>query len=341
MRHARRVRRARSAMLVTGLLAAALTLSGAGVAPAARPAPVSTAGVVPSADAPAPAARSPRPADKVAAAVRAARRGAPIPDRLRPSLRAARRDLGDLKRCDYSKNVRRLCKRGDRRDGRRRVVVLGDSHARFWIPAFEGIGWRRDWEAYYLVKEQCTAAYVLPAKNGSGAPNRACADFRRWSARMVDRLNPQLVVVSSSGPSAGIYLNGSRVRDPDRVARAMRAGWVRLFKRIKPLAPRVVLLKDVPRTGTDPLPCLRKNTRLRACLRSPAPAWVQVANQSTRAARARRVRIVNPVNWVCWRGDCPSVIARRARLPYRDRGHLTATYVRTLKGVLARDLRMR
>ncbi len=272
--------------------------------------------------------------------MRVARRGAPVPARLRPSLGAAQGDLGNLGSCDYATGTRRLCRRGDP-NGKRRVVVLGDSHARFWIPAFEALAWRHGWQAFYLVRTQCTSSYVLTAKLGSGRPDRECARFRRWSARMVDRLNPDLVVASSSGPAAGIYLNGSRTRDKDRIARAMRAGWKRLFSRIKPLARRAVLLKDVPRTKTDPVPCLRSSGRLRACLRTPSPSWRQTANQSTRAARAKGVRIVDPEPWVCWRNTCPAVVSDRAWLTYRDRGHLTGTYVRTLRHVLARALRMR
>ena len=52
------------------------------------------------------------------------------------------------------------CARAATDDGDRTLVLIGDSHARAWIPAFDRIIEAGDWKAYYLVKPQCTAAHV-------------------------------------------------------------------------------------------------------------------------------------------------------------------------------------
>ncbi len=344
MTHAHTARRARGAVLLAGLMTVALGVSCADAAPASAPAEAPTsAAAQPRAVAAAPDARRKlSPAAKVRRAVRGARHGMRIPRNTRPSLRAAKGDLGDVGACDYSNNKRRLCPRGDRKNAKRRVVLIGDSHGRFWIPAFERLSWKYDWEAFYLVKEQCTAAYVLPAQNGNGRPNRACRDFQRWSARKVDQLNPDLVVVSTSAPSAGVYIGGKRVRRNAAVASEMRKGYRRLFRRLKPLAPRVNLVKDAPRSKTDPISCLRKRRRndLGDCLFKPAPQSDLMARQSVVAAKNNGVGVVDPKRWLCWDNTCPAVVANRY-VTYRDRGHLTGTYARTLALVLARDLRMR
>ena len=62
----------------------------------------------------------------------------------------------------------------------RTVVVIGDSHARAWIPAFNRIIDVGDWTAYYLVKPQCTAAHVTLASLDSDEPFTDCSDFQDW-----------------------------------------------------------------------------------------------------------------------------------------------------------------
>ena len=58
-----------------------------------------------------------------------------VPSDLTPDLLDLRDSIADVGDCDYEENVRTLCQRGG--DGDRIVVVIGDSHARAWIPAFE------------------------------------------------------------------------------------------------------------------------------------------------------------------------------------------------------------
>ena len=95
----------------------------------------------------------------VRASVNAAKRQAAVPSNLTPDLLDLRDSIADVGDCDYEENVRKLCPHGD---GRRRqtVVLIGDSHARAWIPAFNRIIEAGGWKAYYLVKPQCTAAHV-------------------------------------------------------------------------------------------------------------------------------------------------------------------------------------
>jgi hypothetical protein len=281
------------------------------------------------------------PRDKVRAAVRGARYGMEIPDRTQPPLSRLDDDLGDVQGCDYADDVRKLCPRGDTKDPERTVVLLGDSHGRFWIPAFERLGWMHDWRAYYLVKEQCTAAYLTPAKVGSGRPFTECTDFHDWAREQVRRIRPDLVVVASSSPSGGVYINGERVRARDRVAAEFQRGHGRLFRAIKPLPGRVALIRDVPRSKTDPETCLsNRHNDLGDCLFKPTAPAEQMTRASIRAARYNGVPVVNAKRWVCWDNTCPVVISNRL-ISYRDQGHLTGTWSRRLSEVLARDLGMR
>jgi len=60
-------------------------------------------------------------------------------------------DVGD---CDHTDDVRKLCAQCDP-DATRTLVVIGDSHARAWIPAFNRITPAGKCKAYYLVKPLC------------------------------------------------------------------------------------------------------------------------------------------------------------------------------------------
>ena len=69
----------------------------------------------------------------VRASVTAAKDKRAVPSNLTPDLLNLRDSIADVGDCDYEENVRTLCPHGD---GDRTVVVIGDSHARAWIPAF-------------------------------------------------------------------------------------------------------------------------------------------------------------------------------------------------------------
>lgn len=324
-------------------LTVALAVAGAGAAPggAAAPAPDARTSdaVAPVRPAAGAGARATSPQDRVATAVRRARAGAPIPETLRPPPDRLDADVADLGGCDYATSTRRLCARGDRTSPTRTVVVLGDSHGRFWIPAFEGIGPRHSWRAFYLVKEQCTAAHVMPAKVGTGARFTGCRDFQEWAERQVRRLKPQLVVVSTSAPSAGVYVDGRRVTTQSGIRAEMRRGYGRLISAVRPAAGRMAFLRDVPRSKTDPQPCLAgSGNDLGDCLWPPAAPAEAMAQVAADVARQRGVPVLDTRRWTCFDGACPAVVGDV--VTYRDFGHLTTTYVRTLRDALARGLWM-
>ena len=95
----------------------------------------------------------------VRASVNAARQRQAIPSNTDPSIIDLRDSVAEVGECDYEQNVRTLCQVGQD-DGDKTLVLIGDSHARAWIPAFDRINKAGSWKAYYLVKPQCTAAHV-------------------------------------------------------------------------------------------------------------------------------------------------------------------------------------
>ena len=137
------------------------------------------------------------------------------------------------------------------------LVLIGDSHARAWIPAFDRINEAGNWKAYYLVKPQCTAAHVpIATAQSDDTVFTDCSDFQDWVIEQVEDLDPDLVVVASSPPVNGVFDGDERVTSIDETIPLLRTGYDELFLELDAAADEVVLLRDVPKSPEDPASCL-------------------------------------------------------------------------------------
>ena len=278
----------------------------------------------------------------VRASVDAARDGVDVPSDLTPDLLKLRESIADVGDCDYSgeqEGADVLCPRGSP-DGSRTVVLLGDSHARAWIPAFDKIATANGWTAYYLVKSQCSAAHVTLSALGEDTPFTACDDFHDWTVDAVADIDPDLVVVASAPPVNGVFDgDGNRSARLDAVSPLLRAGYDDLFSDLTEVARRVVLLRDVPKSPGDPGACLtQRDPSLGSCMFAPVERSVVLGDIGVDAAREAGVEVVDPTPWLCYQDSCPVVIG--GTLSYRDTGHLTTEYAASLSEPLGRALRM-
>ncbi|GEP36655.1 acyltransferase [Nocardioides psychrotolerans] len=274
----------------------------------------------------------------VRASVDAARDEVAVPSDLTPDLLELRDSIADVGDCDYAEDVRALCPRGAT-NGERTLVVVGDSHARAWIPAFDRIAVEGDWTAYYLVKPQCTAAHVLVAPVNEARPFTECVAFQDWVIDMVSGLEPDLVVVASSPPVNGVYDGTARYEATDKVAPLLADGYDELFGELLGNAERVALLRDVPKSPDDPGTCLTQgDPSLGDCMFSPVERSEILADVAVQSAILTGAEVVDPTPWLCYEGDCPVVIG--GTLSYRDTDHITTEYAASLAGALGRALDM-
>jgi hypothetical protein len=229
--------------------------------------------------------------------------------------------------CDYENNVRKLCPEGD---GDRTVVVIGDSHARAWIPAFNRIIVAGGWTAYYLVKPQCTAAHITIAPLDSDAPFTDCNDFQDWVMDQVKQLDPDLVVVASSPPVNGVFDGNKRVTSVNDIIPLLRGGYDDLFLQLSQYADQVALIRDVPKSPDDPATCLSSGSpSLGDCMFEPVERSTVLGDVAVDSAHA---------SWLCYQGECPIVIG--GTLSYRDTDHITTEYAANLWGELGNALKM-
>lgn len=273
----------------------------------------------------------------VQASVIAARHDMAIPSDLKPDLLSLREDNPPLGECDYSKGSRNLCPLGDP-DADRTVVVLGDSHGRMWIPALDEFGAEHGWRAYFLVKPHCTAAYLVTDENGSERPFEECTQFHDWVEEQMADLDPELTVVSTGLFSRTVFHDGQTLTSQREIADLARTrGFPDLYRAVRPLTDRLVLLRDVPSRSQDPGECLTTTgADLGSCASTPTQRAELMARASVDAAEALGVEVVDPRRWVCWDGLCPAVVGDH--ITYRDTGHITATYARWLADPLGRAL---
>jgi hypothetical protein len=275
----------------------------------------------------------------VRASVNAARNQQAIPSETDPSILDLRESVADVGECDYEHNVRMLCQAGDD-DGDQTLVLIGDSHARAWIPAFDRINEVGGWQAYYLVKPQCTAAHIpIASAQSDDTVFTDCSDFQDWVIEQVEDLHPDLVVVASSPPVNGVFDGGERITSVEETIPLLRAGYDELFRELDAAADEVVLLRDVPKSAQDPATCLTTGEpSLGDCMFEPDERSQILGDVAVESASVSGARVVDPTPWLCYQGECPILIG--GTLSYRDTDHITTQYAADLWATLGQALRM-
>jgi hypothetical protein len=273
---------------------------------------------------------SPRPSTAPVQAP-AARNSGSIPAGLTPSLGAALND-GDFlfaDGCALSLAGTRppACVYGDAQ-GKLTVALVGDSHAAHWFPALDRLARQRGWRLVPLTKFSCV---FVDLRIWSPNLKREYTECETWRENVVDRLvqlRPDLVIISSNR-----YLPVIDERDSDPLRQG--AALARLIARI---AGRVAIIADTPRSAVDVPACLAAHhDAIEQCTTSRAAAFTwRHLRREKEAARLSGATLVDMSAATCPADPCPPIIG--TRLVYRDNHHLTATFARSLAGVLGAAL---
>lgn len=201
--------------------------------------------------------------------------------------------------------------------GRPSLVVIGDSHARMWDPAWQHYAGRRALAYYSVLLPGCRIAPAL--ENATDSP--ACARRRAELIADAASAGPALVVVAIRMEVSG---RGDWRRDLQRLLRPFaEAG-----------AP-VVVLGPIPEFPEDVPRCLARAAATAACSTGVSRS---APRERLRAELRRTVAAVPGAGYVdldelvCPGGVCPAVSG--GRVTRRDRHHLTQAYA----GVLASRL---
>ncbi|MBJ7357428.1 acyltransferase family protein [Nocardioides sp.] len=275
----------------------------------------------------------------VEASVLAAQNGYEVPGDLKPRILDLEEDRPDVGECEYFdiNEDRPLCPRGDP-DGDKTLILIGDSHARQWIPALDELGRRFGYEAYFLVREGCPSSDVTPWLNNGTGPAELCEAFQDWAVEQVEELRPEVVVLGSQANSQGFEgPDGERVTDLDERVEMYGAGMTSQVERLEPHAGRVILIGDPPDLTFDPGTCL-DDRDLGKCLSDGNPTGIRFAESLRDGALAAGAEFVDTTRWFCAYGKCPTVIGDY--IARRDRAHVSVSYAEYLTDELEEQLRL-
>lgn len=222
----------------------------------------------------------------------------------------------------------RACRFGIR-NSKKKVVLLGDSHAAQWGPALLRLARKDDWQVIALTRASCPAALI--------SIDRYCNIWRHNSLKRIRRMRPGLVIVASAANFPHYWvLHRGHVLDRQSSERPLVSGMVRTLRKLKRWSTRTVLIRDhsaAPFSVTD---CLRRNhSEPENCdFRSTRKkAW----SYDFKAARqVEGVQIIDPQPLLCPDRICHAVDGRH--LVYRNHGHLAASFVRNQNEWLGQNL---
>lgn len=210
------------------------------------------------------------------------------------------------------------------------VALVGDSHAKQWIPALEKIAQERGWRLTAYIHDACP--FATGELERKGRVYTTCMD---WNGRMQDLLQEDpllsMVITSSYTVSAGI---SGATDDVAAMSEAFRRSWSTFTRNDIPVA----VIRDTPAPGFDVPECVAANT---AALGECSAPRGEAADDKGLAQMAGvrglpGATLIDLNDFICPADECPPVIGDV--LVYRDGDHLTATYVRSLSSRLAPPL---
>ena len=280
----------------------------------------------------------------VEASVLAAENGFDIPADLEPALLDLDEDRPDVGECEYFEinEDRPLCPRGDP-DGDKTLVLIGDSHARQWIPALDELGKRYGYTAYFLVREGCPGSDVTPWLNNDTGPGGAVRGLPGLGGRPRSRSSRPTSSCSARRPTptASRPRTASTSPTTTRLVEMYGEGMTSQVSRLAPLTDRVILIGDPPDLTFDPGRCLSErdatldvvHVRGRRHLASGSPTSLRDG------ALAAGAEFVKTSQWFCADGRCPTVIGDY--IARRDKAHVSVSYAEYLTDELEERLQAR
>ncbi len=220
--------------------------------------------------------------------------------------------------------------------GKHTVVILGDSHAAMWLPAFDLIGKRAGWRVIDLNKVNCGAADIEYFLQTANRPYPECDTWHSWAIGEINKLDPSLVVLTSH------VSKGISVPAPLSAA-TWTSGLDKTLGLISSPGTKKVILGDAPyltavtagggTTPQAPANCVAAHEGSVQSCSVPVGDAVSGGYHTAEvtAAQSAGVPYIDVVSWFC-STECTAIVGNK--LVYSDLYHITKTYAEYLSGVL-------
>jgi len=214
------------------------------------------------------------------------------------------------------------------------IAFVGDSHAYAWLPAFVQLAEEGKVTLDTYIKGSCAWSTSLPDKGDDSV----LATCESWRADVEDRL------LATPGEydavvTAGYSDQPLRVPAGEDETTYRDQGSLDAWTPVMDAGIPVVALRDNPIPGADPNECLRTDGRVdhSACDMTRKHALKHADPQVWAVDHSDgRAQLVDLTDMYCDETTCPVVIG--GANVYRDKHHVTSTYIKTLTPYLWKQL---
>jgi peptidoglycan/LPS O-acetylase OafA/YrhL len=212
--------------------------------------------------------------------------------------------------------------------GVKKIALVGDSHAFHWLPAFNAMAKKNNYELHFFARAGCPLNFT--PRVGTKQHVDGCKAWTTEANRQLVEGNFDTVVISN-------YANTTfSSKGYSSEVAAGTAGYVAAWKDIVASGAEVVILRDNPFIGTKTWNCAVANpTNLSKCSTSESNAF-NITDERIAAAKDMNLRVVDMTKYFCKAGTCP-VSVGGIRI-YADSNHISKTYNLLLTPYLEKEL---
>jgi len=214
---------------------------------------------------------------------------------------------------------------------KKRIALVGDSHAAHWFPAFQEMVANRDLRFFGIAKKACAFSLSIVEQDDQARPYTECLAWTKNVIALLAKHKPDLILISQS---PAYRIDGARPNEVvDHVAHGMASAWRELASH----GLRVIALASTPWFPTPKLPreCVAVSRDWqRDCV---LPRATVLPRDALRAAATESGTVLIDLNDGFCAGDSCAPVAGGA-LIYRDNHHITATYARSMASHIERAL---
>ena len=264
-----------------------------------------------------------------------------VPSSIQPALSDAANDYGghdEPPRCqaNFASTSVPICVLGDPH-AQRLMVLYGDSHALMWLTPLKRIAAAAHWRLVVLGKPACPAGLVAVGSTEfgrSGSLYSACSQWHQWAVNEINKLEPQVVVVSQENG----YVTPRTEQSP--AAYFTPAKWKHgldaLFVSISKPGRKIDVLGNIPMLSRSGPTCLADHTDdPMVCSSSRQAATLPLDPTERTATEESGHRYIDPTKWFCSH-TCTAMIGTFD--VYLDRWHVTNAYATYLERPLGSAL---
>lgn len=211
-------------------------------------------------------------------------------------------------------------------NGKKKVALVGNSHAGHWLPTLERLAEKNDWTITTFLASNCSIS-TLPQDLGTPEGIKGCQDYSDW---VVDRTTSGGFDAVITSERQSTPLNGKSWEETEKQA---PEGHKEILQSWTDAKLDVVVVRDTPYPGGADIQvpdCVASHEDdLEQCSGTPKSwHWMDPLAASARSLDSKNLSIIYPEDWFCPEGTCEPVIG--GVITYFDTAHITATYAKTL-----------